>query len=841
MVQIDPSKARRGARAVKGEIDRVGTAADRTRTLIARAFAFVGVGLAIRKLVQLTDAFTGMTNRLRTVITDQDVLNDTFNKLSGIATRTRTSLGSVIELYQRGSIAAKELGITNSELLTFVERVGQALAIQGGSAASASGALLQLSQSLGSGIVRAEEFNSILEGAFPIALAAAKGIDKAGGSVAKLRTFIIEGKITSEEFFRGFVKGSEDMKEVFERTTPTIGQALTVLGDQFTLFLGRANEASGVGEFFARSLLSIATNLDAVFDVVKRVGVVLLLLFAPQILAAAGALVTLVGRLVAGFLLMLGPVGLAVGLFAALVIAVDSMTGGIGEIEGQVVTLGDVLSGVFTVAVELFNDVAKILKSVLVPAFQSVSFEVKDLRGVFKFLLDGIVFTFDAIIGGAFALGKGIAVVINRFPELFKGVFILVGNTVKGLFIDLVNELIETANLLGANFDLIEFTPFGEEGAREAIDAVEELKAAVKEGFELQPLRSLVDRVGEASLAARDARLFTEELTEATEEDNASKAAAVILTKEQTSSLEALIDRLDPLGKLQRDLVEEQKLLNQALKAGAIDAARYAELLVLLNEQFDLAGGNLVKKYNLETQSQLDLLRDIRKPAEDYAKTVEDLNFLFARGAISQDEFNDRLRESRIGFLDTQRDIGSGFERAFLRLEESASNAADVAEEALTGAFKAAEDAVVEFAQTGKFEIGDFAREVSEQLLRLGTQQAIAGIGQGFGAGIGGGGSGGGGFNIGSALGSLFGFARGGSFSVSPQTAVGSLPGVDNRVVAFRARDREEVTVTPPGERAGGITLVQNISVKDEDSFRRSSSQNTNRAAAALTRARNRR
>ena len=129
MVQIDPSKAQRGARAVEGELNRVGTAANRTRNLIARAFAFVGVGLAIRRLVQLGDAFTIMTNRLRTVITDQDVLNATLEKLSGIAVRTRTNLDAVIGLFQRGSIAAAELGASTEDLLLFVERVGLALAI----------------------------------------------------------------------------------------------------------------------------------------------------------------------------------------------------------------------------------------------------------------------------------------------------------------------------------------------------------------------------------------------------------------------------------------------------------------------------------------------------------------------------------------------------------------------------------------------------------------------------------------------------------------------------------------------------------------------------------------
>ena len=61
----------------------------------------------------------------------------------------------------------------------FFGQLGKALAIQGSSATESSGALRQLSQAFSSGIVRAEEFNSILEGAFPIAQAAANAFGTA--------------------------------------------------------------------------------------------------------------------------------------------------------------------------------------------------------------------------------------------------------------------------------------------------------------------------------------------------------------------------------------------------------------------------------------------------------------------------------------------------------------------------------------------------------------------------------------------------------------------------------------------------------------------------------------
>ncbi len=121
-------------------------------------------------------------------------MNSAIDDLQAIANKTRQPIESIASLYQRASISAKELGASNEDLTKFVDRVGQSLAVLGGPASESAGALQQLSQALGSGIVRAEEFNSILEGAPTIAQAVAKGLAAAGGSVSKLRALVIGGE-----------------------------------------------------------------------------------------------------------------------------------------------------------------------------------------------------------------------------------------------------------------------------------------------------------------------------------------------------------------------------------------------------------------------------------------------------------------------------------------------------------------------------------------------------------------------------------------------------------------------------------------------------------------------
>src|SRR5690606_31239720 len=156
-------------------------------------------------VIGLADKFTRFENRLKTAGLEGENLAAVGDRLFTIANRNGVEIEALGSVYARVSLAGEELGATQEKLDTSVSAVSDALRVQGSSAEASRGALLQLSQALGQDIVRAEEFNSILEGALPIAQAAARGIARFEGSVAKLRTAIINGEVTSREFFEGIL------------------------------------------------------------------------------------------------------------------------------------------------------------------------------------------------------------------------------------------------------------------------------------------------------------------------------------------------------------------------------------------------------------------------------------------------------------------------------------------------------------------------------------------------------------------------------------------------------------------------------------------------------------
>lgn len=257
-LQAQQAAQRKTADETKRSAEATREFASQWRSLLA-----LGAGtLGARTILQAADAFTALTNAIKVTGAEGSSLAFVQERLFAAANKNGVEIGALGQLYSRTALAGKELGISQERLLEFVDGVTAALRVQGGSTAQASGALLQLSQALGSGIVRAEEFNSILEGALPIAQAAARGMDGMGGSVAKLRSAVIAGTVTSQQFFEATMKGFGETRKAAEGASLTIGQAMTSLSNAFTNYIGQADKASGVSASLAKVIATVGQALD---------------------------------------------------------------------------------------------------------------------------------------------------------------------------------------------------------------------------------------------------------------------------------------------------------------------------------------------------------------------------------------------------------------------------------------------------------------------------------------------------------------------------------------------------------------------------------------------------
>lgn len=230
---------------------------------------FLAGGASLRGAQQLIDAATRIENALKVAGLSGNELTRVYERLFASAQRNAAPLESLVTLYGRAAIVQRELGVSTEELLGFTDNVALALRVAGTDAQSASGALLQLSQALGAGTVRAEEFNSILEGALPIAQAAAAGLKEAGGSVAALRQLVVDGKVSSEAFFRAFEAGAATLQDKVAGSTLTTQQAFQQLENALIDAAGRIDGVTGASEGAVDMLGRLAgavNGLSAVFE-----------------------------------------------------------------------------------------------------------------------------------------------------------------------------------------------------------------------------------------------------------------------------------------------------------------------------------------------------------------------------------------------------------------------------------------------------------------------------------------------------------------------------------------------------------------------------------------------
>lgn len=308
-------------------------------TSAAKAFALIG---GVQGFRTLSDSATKIDNALKVAGLSGEELERTYAKLRNSAQANAAPLETLVQLYGRVALVQGELGITSDQLVGFSNNVAMALRVSGQSSQEASGALLQLAQALGSGVVRAEEFNSIVEGAPTILQAAAAGIKEAGGSVSKLRTIMLDGKLSSKAFFDGINAGAPVLEDKLANATLTIDQRLENLRTSLVDAAREFNNSSKAAEVFG-------TEIDRVAQFVSNINFETLI---GEIQKAAGEFNA--GTIAAqGFFEQVGKLSGLAGIG-------DSIVNALGGKDGKVEFLGGALGIQSTISgEEKINDLAE--------------------------------------------------------------------------------------------------------------------------------------------------------------------------------------------------------------------------------------------------------------------------------------------------------------------------------------------------------------------------------------------------------------------------------------------------------------------------------------------------
>lgn len=296
----------------------------------------------IGKVMDLSDQLTSTTARLNLMNDGLQTTQDLQNMIYLSAERSRGAYQATADAVSKLGLMAGDAFSSSEEIIAFTEQLNKQFTIAGTETAGIEAAMLQLTQAMGSGVLRGEEYNSILEQAPNIIQAIADYMEVPKG---QLKDMAAEGEITAEIVKNAMFAASDETNAKFEAMPKTFSQIWTSFQNTalmaFQPVLQRLNDVANSEAFQTfingaiEALSMVAGIVVEIFNLIASVGTMIAdnwSWLSPIIYGVAAALLVYYGRLmlVRGAELALaavqGVVAVAKGILAAATMLVTGAT-----------------------------------------------------------------------------------------------------------------------------------------------------------------------------------------------------------------------------------------------------------------------------------------------------------------------------------------------------------------------------------------------------------------------------------------------------------------------------------------------------------------------------------
>ncbi|WP_063840963.1 tape measure protein, partial [Enterobacter hormaechei] len=234
---------------------------DELQTNINRVAGAIAASLVVdwgKAFLVAADNMSQLNARIERLTSSAATASQTMQSLMRISSATGGSLQDTAKLWETLSTALRDTGATNGQIIQLTETLQKIGRIGGSSSEEMANALRQFGQSISSGTVRAEEFNSILEQMPELARQIAAGM---GVSIGELRQLMLDGKLTAEDALNAIQKQTGSVNAEFEKLPRTLSQANTALTNSFLTMVDNINQATGASNGMVLVIDSLAVAI----------------------------------------------------------------------------------------------------------------------------------------------------------------------------------------------------------------------------------------------------------------------------------------------------------------------------------------------------------------------------------------------------------------------------------------------------------------------------------------------------------------------------------------------------------------------------------------------------
>lgn len=247
------------------------------------------VGYA-KQALDMAEGYKQIEARLKLATTTSAEFAAAQASVARIAATTGAPLAEVAALYTRMGPVLKEVGYEQRQVSDLGEIVAKSLRLSGTGAAEATSTMRQFVQAMGSGVLRGDEFNSLMENAPVLMHNLAKGMDV---PIGQLRKMAEEGELSSKKVAEALLKMKDRIDKDFSQLPVSVSQAWQRLINDVQTGIGEMDKVNGATATLAKGLEVVRANLDSV----AKAGA--LIVGGLAFLGTAAALATPVGQAVA--------------------------------------------------------------------------------------------------------------------------------------------------------------------------------------------------------------------------------------------------------------------------------------------------------------------------------------------------------------------------------------------------------------------------------------------------------------------------------------------------------------------------------------------------------------
>ncbi len=233
------------------------------------AMAALGVSLGVKELAEAADSYAMLSAKIQQSTKDSGNFEQAMSGVHQIALQTNSTLDNTGALFTRLNTVANDMGKTQQFALDMTSTVTKAIQLGGSSTQEAEAAVQQFIQAMQGGVLRGEEFNSIMESGYGLAEALAKGL---GVTTGELRKMAEAGELSAERVLTALEKQKAGVDAQYAEMPLTIGNALQKIATSWQILIGEMDQASGASATVAQWLSVLADNLNIVEVLLNDIG-----------------------------------------------------------------------------------------------------------------------------------------------------------------------------------------------------------------------------------------------------------------------------------------------------------------------------------------------------------------------------------------------------------------------------------------------------------------------------------------------------------------------------------------------------------------------------------------